>query len=511
MQNPQHAWLSHHHASNLQSLFQNSISDKDRVFSTCDDGRILTYGGFWDVAGRIANQLDATGAKRGDRIAVQVEKSIEALALFWACQRAGLIFLPLNTAYTMTEIMYFLSDAEAFTFVVSPDKFVGAQSIAKAAGCKAVLTLDDAGDGTLLQGGNFAFHDVETKWDDVAAILYTSGTTGRSKGAMLTHANLASNALALIELWRFTPDDVLLHALPVYHTHGLFVGMNTVLFSGGQLLFHRKFNANAVMRDLHQATCFMGVPTFYTRLLQHEKLNRETTQHMRLFVSGSAPLLADTHQEFKTRTGHKILERYGMTETNMIASNPYDGERVAGTVGFALPHVDIKITDATTGAERPRGEDGMIEVRGPNVFQGYWRNPEKTREDKRENGFFITGDLGRIDDKGYLVISGRAKDLIITGGFNVYPKEIEEQLDALEGVTESAVIGLPHPDFGEAVTAIVATDVELKEQAILTALKTKLGGFKIPKRILFVKDLPRNAMGKVQKAELRRVYVRLFE
>jgi malonyl-CoA/methylmalonyl-CoA synthetase len=347
-------------------------------------------------------------------------------------------------------------------------------------------------------------------WDDVAAILYTSGTTGRSKGAMLTHANLASNALALIELWQFTADDVLLHALPVYHTHGLFVGMNTVLFSGGQLQFHRKFNADEVMRDMSKATCFMGVPTFYTRLLQHEKLTKTTTAHMRLFVSGSAPLLAETHREFESCTGHVILERYGMTETNMIASNPYDSERRAGTVGFALPHVEIKIMDSITGVELPNGTDGMIEVRGPNVFQGYWRNPQKTKEDKRDNGFFITGDLGRIDADGYLVISGRAKDLIITGGFNVYPKEIEEVIDALPGVVESAVIGLPHRDFGEAVTAVVATTEILDEQAMIAALKTHLGSFKVPKRIVFVKDLPRNAMGKVQKAELRKTFATLF-
>jgi malonyl-CoA/methylmalonyl-CoA synthetase len=354
------------------------------------------------------------------------------------------------------------------------------------------------------------YTDVPASWNDVAAILYTSGTTGRSKGAMLTHGNLASNALALIELWRFSKVDVLLHALPVYHTHGLFVGMNTVLFSGGQLLLHRKFNADAVMADLPKATCFMGVPTFYTRLLQHPALNRATTRHMRLFVSGSAPLLAETHAAFADGTGHDILERYGMTETNMIASNPYEGARRAGTVGFALPHVEVSITDSTTGDPLPDGTDGMIEVRGPNVFKGYWRNPEKTAEDLRENGFFITGDLGCIDAQGYLVISGRAKDLIITGGFNVYPKEIEEVIDALPGVTESAVIGLPHADFGEAVTAVVATRDVLDEAQMIATLKTRLGGFKVPKRIVFVEDLPRNAMGKVQKAELRKRYASLL-
>jgi malonyl-CoA/methylmalonyl-CoA synthetase len=502
-----HAWLGQRHASNFANFFLNTITDRNRVWARCDDGRVFTYGEFWDMAGRISNQLEAVGAKRGDRVAVQVDKSVEALALFWACVRGGFVFLPLNTAYTVAEVSYFLTDAEASVFVVSPTKYKEALGFASSAGCRSVLTLDDAGGGTLLHN---AYHDVASNWDDIAAILYTSGTTGRSKGAMLSHANLASNAFALIELWQFTRDDVLLHALPVYHTHGLFVGMNTVLLSGGKLLFHRKFNADDVMRDLSNATCFMGVPTFYTRLLKHEKLTKVATKHMRLFVSGSAPLLAETHREFENRTGHVILERYGMTETNMIASNPYDGKRCAGTVGFALPHVEVKITDPATSQELPHGKDGMIEVRGPNVFQSYWRNPEKTKEDKRDNGFFITGDLGRIDAEGYLVISGRAKDLIITGGFNVYPKEVEEIIDALPGVKESAVIGLPHSDFGEAVTAVVVTEVELEESDMLATLKTQLGGFKVPKRIVFVSDLPRNAMGKVQKAELRKSFAGLY-
>ncbi len=504
MTSHQPAWLGQHHASNFAVLFLNSLIDKHSLWATSDDGRTFTYAEFWNLAGRMANQLEAVGAKRGDRIAIQVDKSIEALALFWACVRGGFVFLPLNTAYTMAEVSYFLTDAEVFAFVVSPAKL----SESKIAPCNIILTLDDVGGGSVLSHTSSVFHDVASDWEDTAAILYTSGTTGRSKGAMLTQANLASNALALIELWQFTPNDTLLHALPVYHTHGLFVGMNTVLLSGGKLLFHRKFNAEAVVRDLPKANCFMGVPTFYTRLLP--LLTKENTRHMRLFISGSAPLLAETHKEFETQTGHAILERYGMTETNMIASNPYEGARRAGTVGFALPHVDIKITDAASGTELSDGQDGMIEVRGPNVFQGYWRNPEKTREDKRDNGFFITGDLGRIDEQGYLVISGRAKDLIITGGFNVYPKEIEEQIDALEGVIESAVIGLPHRDFGEAVTAVIATTAQLDETAILAELKTQLGGFKIPKRIIFVTDLPRNAMGKVQKAELRKGLARLY-
>jgi malonyl-CoA/methylmalonyl-CoA synthetase len=500
-------WSQRLSSRNLSELFAERLSNLNRLFAHCDDGRDVTISEFWAMAGRMAGRLQSAGAKSGDRIAVQVEKSIEALAVFWACVRGGFVFLPLNTAYTMTEVAYFLSDAEASVFIVSPQREDDAKAVAPQC---TVLTLDDTGQGTVLESASDQYTDVSATWNDVAAILYTSGTTGRSKGAMLTHGNLASNALALIDLWRFTKDDVLLHALPVYHTHGLFVGMNTVLFSGGQLLLHRKFNAAAVMKDLPEVTCFMGVPTFYTRLLQHSDLNRASTQHMRLFVSGSAPLLAETHKAFEDRTGHAILERYGMTETNMIASNPYEGARRAGTVGFALPHVEVIITDPTTGLSFPDGVDGMIEVRGPNVFQGYWRNPEKTAEDLRDNGFFITGDLGRIDAQGYLVISGRAKDLIITGGFNVYPKEIEEVIDALPGVIESAVIGLPHPDFGEAVTAVVATRDTLDEAKMIAALKTRLGGFKVPKRIMFVEDLPRNAMGKVQKAELRKRYADLL-
>jgi malonyl-CoA/methylmalonyl-CoA synthetase len=335
-------WSQRLSSRNLSELFAERLSNLNRLFAHCDDGRDVTISEFWAMAGRMAGRLQSAGAKSGDRIAVQVEKSIEALAVFWACVRGGFVFLPLNTAYTMTEVAYFLSDAEASVFIVSPQREDDAKAVAPQC---TVLTLDDTGQGTVLESVSDQYTDVSATWNDVAAILYTSGTTGRSKGAMLTHGNLASNALALIDLWRFTKDDVLLHALPVYHTHGLFVGMNTVLFSGGRLLLHRKFNAAAVMKDLAKATCFMGVPTFYTRLLQHAELDRLSTQHMRLFVSGSAPLLAETHKAFEDRTGHAILERYGMTETNMIASNPYEGARRAGTVGFALPHVEVIITD----------------------------------------------------------------------------------------------------------------------------------------------------------------------
>jgi malonyl-CoA/methylmalonyl-CoA synthetase len=494
----------------LAALFV-ARSEPSRMLARCDDGRVVSYAAFWALAGRMANTLRAAGVKPGDRVAVQVDKSIEALALFWACARGGFIFLPLNTAYTFAEVDYFLRDAEASAFVVSPRRFEEAQTVASACGCSLVLTLDDNGQGSVLSHAEEDFADVAATWHTPVAILYTSGTTGRSKGAVLTHGNLASNALALVDLWRFTANDVLLHALPVYHTHGLFVGMNTVIFSGASMIFLRRFNADAVLGDIAQATTLMGVPTFYTRLLQHEGLTRQSVEHMRLFVSGSAPLLAETHSSFEQRTGHAILERYGMTETNMIASNPYDGARRAGTVGFPLPHVEVQVTHFESGEELPQGEDGMIEVRGPNVFLEYWSNPEKTKADKRNSGFFITGDLGHIDAQGYLVISGRAKDLIITGGFNVYPKEVESEIDALAGVVESAVIGIPHDDFGEAVVAVVATAQRLDETVMLAALKQKLAAFKVPKRIVFVADLPRNAMGKVQKAELRKQHAQVIK
>jgi malonyl-CoA/methylmalonyl-CoA synthetase len=459
------------------------LKNPETSFIISDDGRRFSYGSFWQLAGELAGALQAAGAKPGDRVAVQVDKSVEAIALFFACARAGFIFLPLNTAYTPSEISYFLSDAEPAIFICVPGKDVGFHN---------TLTLDDAGGGSLMQRPQ-ACRDVPVTDDTLAAILYTSGTTGKSKGAMLSHGNLSSNALALAALWQFTSADKLIHALPVYHTHGLFVATNTVFVSGGQMLLRRKFDVEDVITLLPQATVLMGVPTFYTRLLQHDGLTREATQHMRLFVSGSAPLLSETHRQFQLRTGHAVLERYGMTETNMNTSNPYVGERRAGTVGMALPGVEVRV------------QDGGIQVRGPNVFKGYWRNPEKTAAEFTVDGFFITGDLGHFDAEGYLVISGRAKDLIITGGFNVYPKEIEDVLDAMDGVLESAVIGLPHVDFGEAVTAVVVPEpgVVLDEAEIIRTLKIKLASFKCPKRVFIVEALPRNAMGKVQKNVLR--------
>ena len=496
---------------NLAELFAARCAQNTAPFLSCDDGRHFSHGEFHRLAGRLAQRLVHAGARPGERIAVQVEKSVEAIALFWACARAGLIFLPLNTAYTASEVSYFLGDAEAAFFITTPQREADMRDVASGVGVRVVLTLDDAGNGSLMDGsGADLASDHASAWDDIVAILYTSGTTGRSKGAMLSHGNLASNALALITAWRISSEDRLIHALPVYHTHGLFTATNTLLLSGGHMLFRRKFNADDVMALLPQATCMMGVPTFYTRLLQHPGLSRAATAHMRLFVSGSAPLLAETHDSFRERTGHAILERYGMTETNMNTSNPYDGERRAGTVGFALPHISVRITDPASGKTLADGQDGMIEVSGPNLFKGYWRNPGKTAEDMRPDGFFITGDLGRIDAQGYLVISGRAKDLIITGGFNVYPKEVESLIDGRTGVIESAVIGLPHVDFGEAVTAVVAAKGAIDEVALIADLRRDLAAFKVPKRVIVVAELPRNAMGKVQKAELRKRYAGLY-
>jgi malonyl-CoA/methylmalonyl-CoA synthetase len=376
-------------------------------------------------------------------------------------------------------------------------------------------TLDAAGEGSLIERFARTHGDFEGRprhAADLAAILYTSGTTGRSKGAMLTHENLASNALALVDAWRFTRKDVLIHALPIYHTHGLFVATNTVLLSGGRMIFLPGFDADAIMRAMPRATALMGVPTFYTRLLRRTDLTPGFVTGMRLFVSGSAPLLAETHRAWFERTGHAILERYGMTETNMNTSNPYDGDRVAGTVGFPLPGVELRIADPETGAPTPDGDIGVIEVKGPNVFAGYWNMPDKTAAEFRSDGFFVTGDLGLVDRNGYVHIVGREKDLVITGGFNVYPKEVEDEIDALDGVVESAVIGAPHPDFGEGVVAVVVKtpDSGLDATGLRDALTTRLAKFKQPKAVIFVEELPRNAMGKVQKNALREAWRHLF-
>ena len=454
------------------------LAGRDSALLRLADGSVLTGAEFHRLLAQAAGALRAAGVGKGDRVAAQVAKSPQALALYGATVAIGAVFLPLNTAYVGAEVDYFLTDATPRLFISDTGQ-----------------PLDT------LFGGPADFSVAPCGPDDLAAILYTSGTTGRSKGAMLTHRNLVSNAQVLADLWRFTDRDVLLHALPIFHTHGLFVASNVALLTGGQMIFLPGFDLEAVLRLLPQATVLMGVPTFYTRLLGDARFDRALVRHMRLFVSGSAPLLAETHRAFHARTGHRILERYGMTETNMTTSNPYDGDRRPGTVGLPLPGVEVRIM--ADGAEVPHGEVGVIEVRGPNVFAGYWQNPAKTAEDLRPDGWFITGDLGQVDPDGYVQIVGRAKDLIITGGYNVYPKEVELLLDAVPGVEESAVIGLPHPDFGEAVFAVlVGGDAE----AALAAISGDLARFKLPKAAVVVADLPRNAMGKVQKNVLRRIY-----
>jgi malonyl-CoA/methylmalonyl-CoA synthetase len=500
---------------NLFELIRSRITAPARNFLIKADGSTLSYGEMLDRTGQIANVLVLSGVEPGDRVAVQVEKTVENLLLYLAVLRAGAVYLPLNTAYTLAELDYFIGDAEPRLVVCDPAKREGLAEIARKRGVASVETLDAKGQGSLIDAANKApkdFADVPREDDDLAAILYTSGTTGRSKGAMLTHRNLSSNALTLQDYWRFTDQDVLLHALPIYHTHGLFVASNTLLLAGGAMIFLPKFDADEVMRFLPKATSMMGVPTFYVRLCKHPGLTKAATAHMRLFVSGSAPLLAETHDEFRSKTGHAILERYGMTETSMNTSNPYDGDRIAGTVGFPLPGVELRIADPESGAVLKQGEIGVIEVRGPNVFPGYWRMPDKTRAEFRADGFFITGDVGKIDEHGYVHIVGRAKDLIITGGFNVYPKEVESEIDALPGVVESAVIGCPHPDFGEGVTAVVVLQkgANADEKAIIANLESKLAKFKLPKRVIFVDDLPRNTMGKVQKNVLREQNAKLY-
>lgn len=473
-----------------------------------DPGRVwqvggATYGDLLAETGRLANALVSLGLQKGDRLLLQVEKCEAVLSLYLACLRTGVIFLPVNPGYTVAETEHFLRDAEPALSVTDPGRVAWLQALGgKVIDLPALLALAKG------QGADFA--DPATGPDDLAAILYTSGTTGRSKGVMLTRENLASNAEALVGLWRFTDRDVLLHALPVFHTHGLFVATNCVLYSGARMIFQRAFQPAAVLAALPQATVMMGVPTFYTRLLSDPGLTREATAHLRLFISGSAPLSPATHAEWQARTGHAILERYGMTETNMITSNPYDGARRAGTVGMPLPGVEVRIAGAD-GEVLPQGEAGSIEVRGPNVFKGYWRLPQKTAEEFR-GGWFVTGDMGAVDAQGYLSILGRAKDLVISGGLNVYPAEVEAALDDLPGVAASAVIGVAHPDFGEAVVAclVPGPGAVLSEDSIRTALRDRLAAFKLPKRVLILDDLPRNAMGKVQKAELRRIYQKLF-
>src|SRR3974390_354288 len=493
--------------ANLFSRLFPALDDPARLAIEMLDGNRISYGELIARIGQMANLLVSRGVKTGDRVAAQTEKSAPGLVLYLATVRAGAVYLPLNTAYTLNELEYFITDAEPSLVVCDPSKAAGIATIAAKVGAK-VETLGADGMGSLTQAAEKAateFATVPRAGDDLAAILYTSGTTGRSKGAMLTHDNLASNSLTLVDYWRFTDKDVLIHALPIYHTHGLFVASNVTLFARASMIFLPKFDPETIIKLMARATALMGVPTFYTRLLQNPALNKETTRHMRLFVSVLAPLLAETHREWFSRTGHAVLERYGMTETNMNTSNPYDGERVPGAVGHPLPGVSGRVTHPESRKEPGRDEIGMIEVRGPNVFKGYWRMPEKTKAEFRDDGFFITGDIGKIDTQGYVHILGRGKDLVISGGFNVYPKEIESEIDAMPGVIESAVIGVPHADFGEGVTAVVVCNkgAGVTEAAVLKALDGRLAKFKMPKRVLVVDELPRNTMGKVQKNVLR--------
>jgi malonyl-CoA/methylmalonyl-CoA synthetase len=503
-------------SDNLFAIFRSRFPvDLSKVFLERPDGSAITYADLMARSGQLANALARLGVKPGDRVAAQVDKSADALLVYLAALRAGAVYLPLNSAYTTGEIRYFLSDAEPTVFVCRPEVAAEMNVLATEVGVPRVETLGLTGGGSLMETARAEtpeFEDVARTRDDLAAILYTSGTTGRSKGAMLSHGNLASNAEVLRDTWRFTPEDRLLHALPIFHTHGLFVATNVTLMTGSSLIYLSSFNANEIIRLLPRATVMMGVPTFYTRLLAREDFTRDLVAHMRLFVSGSAPLSAETHKEFQERTGHAILERYGMTETNMNTSNPYDAERIPGSVGFPLPGVEIRIAEPQSGRVLPQGEVGVIEIRGPNVFKGYWRMPEKTREEFREDGFFVSGDLGRIDERGYIYIVGRAKDLIISGGFNVYPAEVEAAIETLPGVAECAVIGVPHADFGEGVVAVVTpkSGAKLEEKAIQAALADELAKFKQPKRVFITDDLPRNAMGKVQKKDLRQQYAKTF-
>lgn len=482
--------------------------------------------------------LRAAGVRPGDRVLVQAEKSPQFLLLYLGCLHAGAVFVPLNTAYTEAELRYFALDCEPRLLVCDPAKAAALGAVAAACGARLCTLAADgggswseavaagadatdagAGAGDAARGTAAAAARADTRADcwepraaeDLAAIVYTSGTTGRSKGAMLTHANLESNARSLVALWRFTAGDVLLHALPVYHVHGLFIATHCALLAGATTRLLPKFDAATVATLLPQSTVFMGVPTYYVRLLDDPAFGRDTVRGMRVFICGSAPLLPATFEEFTRRTGHRILERYGMSEAGMITSNPYDGERIAGSVGYALPGVALRVA-GPDGVELPRGAAGVLEIRGPNLFKGYWRMPEKTAEEFRPDGFFITGDVATMAGDGRVAIVGRAKDLVISGGFNIYPKEIELEIDALPGVVESAVIGVPHPDFGEGVVAVVAraTGAALTEADVQAALAGRLARFKQPKRVYFVDDLPRNAMGKVQKARLREQYAATF-
>jgi malonyl-CoA/methylmalonyl-CoA synthetase len=499
----------------LYTLIENALpEDRSRIVLEAPDRthgtRDWSAEHLLSFAAQLASLFAERGLEPGDRVALQVEKSPEALALYLACLRGGFVFLPMNTAYRIDEVDYLVGNAEPSLIICDPSAEAAVSEIAARHGTPHVLTLDAEARGSLMDEVTKVEEIVppaRVGADDLAAILYTSGTTGKPKGAMLSHGNLASNGLALRDGWRFTEKDVLLHALPIFHAHGLFVACHCALLAGARMIWLGKFDRDMVIRELPRATSFMGVPTFYTRLLAGEDFSHDLVAHMRLFTSGSAPLLAETFEEFRARTGQAILERYGMTETGMNTSNPYDGERRAGTVGFSLPGTEVRVM-SDDGVALGAGEVGGLQVRGPNVFSGYWRMPEKSAEEFAEGGWFKTGDIAMIDADGYVHLVGRAKDLIISGGFNVYPKEIEELVDDMPEVLESAIVGVPHADFGEAGVAVIVLrpSASLSEEVLIARLKEKLANYKVPKRAFFVESLPRNTMGKVQKNLLRDDY-----
>ena len=489
------------------------------AIETCDSAvpRYYTWRDIERASARIANLLASLELPAGARVAVQTEKSVEALLLYLAVLRAGYLYLPLNTAYQAGEIEYFIGNAEPSVVVCSGRNFPWLSPLAFKAGVQNVFTLNDDGSGSLLERA--AQHSNEhapafRQADELAALLYTSGTTGRSKGAMLTHGNLLANARTLHAWWGWQASDVLIHALPIFHVHGLFVASHGALLAGAKMLWFSRFDPKACIAQMRRATVFMGVPTLYVRMLAEASLTRQACASMRAFVAGSAPLLPETFEAWRERTGHTIVERYGMSETVILTSNAYhpqDGERRAGTVGHVLPGMQLRVRD-DKGHACGVGEVGGIEVKGPSVFKGYWRMPEKTAEEFTDDLWFKTGDVGKIDAQGVVTIVGRSKDLIISGGYNVYPAEIEACLNEQPGVAESAVVGVPHADFGEAVVAVVvpAPGVRVDGATLIAALKGRIANFKVPKQVFVQAELPRNQMGKVQKNLLREQHKGLF-
>ena len=503
--------------NNIYSIFEQHFPpSREAVFIETPDGDTYSYATLEQEVSKLAHYLTELGVSKGDRVAVQVEKSPQVLFLYLACLRAGFIYLPLNTAYTENELAYFVENAEPAVVICDPESEDIFSRIGKTHKLQHIFSLDAQGKGSLFSASENTpaqFITTDCDKDDIAVILYTSGTTGRPKGAMITHGNLAANGLDLQKSWQWQQQDILLHALPIFHIHGLFVACHNVLLGGSKMIFLSKFDAQTVMQLLPKATVLMGVPTFYTRLLDLPNFEQQVCKNIRLFISGSAPLLEQTFEEFQQRTGHTIVERYGMTETGMNTSNPIDGARLAGTVGLPLPGVEARIVDENN--QPVTGDSvGLLQVKGENVFKGYWRMEEKTAEEFTNDGFFITGDLAKYSNQDYISIVGRNKDMVITGGYNVYPKEIELLLDEIEGVKESAIIGLPHKDFGEAVTAVIIPENlnhTPDEKLIINKLKQELANYKVPKKIIVLEKLPRNTMGKVQKNVLREEYKNLWQ